>query len=521
MTSKQVNEPTPTGIKKNGVAFCKGYLMNNYILAIDQGTTKTKVILVNDLGECIAQASKPVDIHFPKPAWVEQDANIIWQSVRGAMDECLTKANHQTLAAIGITNQRESVLAWERETGKPLGPVITWQCRRSAPFCETLRERNLAKTLQEKTGLTIDPLFSASKARWLLENIPDGKQRAENGEICIGTVDSWVLWNLTGGIQHRCDVSNASRTQLFNLHTLSWDDELLNIFEIPKVALPEVLHSSHHFGETIRIGSLQSGVPITSLIGDSHAALFGQAGFETGAVKATYGTGSSLMTPTQQVTLSQKGLSSTVAWGLDKVTANQITYALEGNISVTGSAVQWLEGLLELDTDVITKLASQIESTEGLYLVPAFVGLGAPHWDDSARGLVSGITRGSSRAQLARATLESIAYQIRDVFDVMKTEANAKLSVLRADGGGSRNAWLMQFQADILGVPVLANSSADLSALGAAYLAGLQVGVWKNQTEIAHLPRSLEHYEPKMSTSQRAALYDGWREAVARTIYKP
>ncbi len=489
--------------------------MSNYILAIDQGTTNTKAILVNNQGQVTAQTSRPVDIYFPKPAWVEQDANVIWQSVKDAIDECLTKANQPKLAAIGITNQRESVLVWERKSGKPLGPVVTWQCRRSAPFCETLREKKLEKTLQENTGLTIDSLFSASKARWLLENIPNGKQRAENGEFCLGTVDSWVLWNLTGRQEHRCDVSNASRTQLFNLHTLSWDDELLSIFDIPKAALPEVLNSSASFGESIKIGSLPSGIPITSLIGDSHAALFGQAGFATGAVKATYGTGSSLMTPTPKVRLSQRGISSTIAWGLDSV-----VYALEGNISVTGAAVQWLEQLLELDTAAITNLASQIESTEGLYLVPAFVGLGAPHWDDSARGLMSGLTRGSSRAHLARATLESIAYQIRDVFDVMKTEANANLNVLLADGGGSRNTWLMQFQADILGVPVLANSSADLSALGAAYLAGLQVGVWKNQTEIAQLPRMLERFEPKMSEVQREALYDGWKEAVARTIYK-
>ncbi len=490
-------------------------MSEKYILAIDQGTTNTKVILVNQQGQSVAQASCPVDIYFPKPAWVEQDANLIWQSVKNAINDCLQKANDPPLAAIGITNQRESVLAWERTTGQPVGPVITWQCRRTAPFCETLRERGLTTTLQDKTGLTIDPLFSASKARWLLENTPNGKQRAENGEICIGTVDSWVLWNLTGGKAHRCDVSNASRTQLFNLHTLSWDDELLNIFGIPKVVLPEVLNSSVLYGESITTGSLPSGIPITSLIGDSHAALFGQAGFTEGSVKATYGTGSSLMTPTATVKLSNKGLSSTIAWGLEKV-----TYALEGNISVTGAAVQWLEQLLELDTVAITKLASRVESTEGLYLVPAFVGLGAPHWDDSARGLISGLTRGSSRAQLSRATLESIAYQIRDVFDVMKTEANANLNVLLADGGGSRNTWLMQFQADILGVPVLANSSADLSALGAAYLAGLQVGVWKNQSEIAVLPRTLERYEPKMSISQREAFYDGWRKSIARAIYK-
>lgn len=490
--------------------------MSNYILAIDQGTTNTKAILVNQKGEVVMQASRPVDIQFPKPAWVEQNANVIWQSVKDAINDCLQQANNPKLAAIGITNQRESILAWERSTGKAIGPVITWQCRRSAPFCEILREKNLAATLQEKTGLTIDPLFSASKARWLLENTSNGKQRAENGELCIGTVDSWVLWNLTGGKVHACDVSNASRTQLLNLHTLQWDDELLTIFDIPKAALPDVKNSSHPFGESINISTLPSGIPITSLIGDSHAALFGQAGFEGGSVKATYGTGSSLMTPTSTVKPSQKGLSSTIAWSLDKV-----TYALEGNISVTGSAVQWLEQILEIDTGQLTHLARQVDSTEGLYLVPAFVGLGAPHWDDKARGLISGITRGSSRAHLCRAMLESIAYQIRDVFDAMKSEANANLNVLLADGGGSRNDWLMQFQADILGVPVLANSSADLSALGTAYLAGLQVGVWKDTAEIASLPRRLERYEPKISEAKQEELYSGWQEAVSRVIYKP
>jgi glycerol kinase len=496
-------------------------MSESYILAIDQGTTNTKAILVNQQGEVVVQASRPVDIHFPKPAWVEQDANVIWQSVKGAIDDCLKKVGNPKLAVIGITNQRESVLAWERKTGKPIGPVITWQCRRSAPFCETLREENLGKILQEKTGLTIDPLFSASKARWLLENTPNGKRRAENGEICIGTVDSWVLWNLTGGKVHACDISNASRTQLFNLHTLQWDDELLNIFEIPKAALPEVKNSSHPFGESTNVGGLPSGIPITSLIGDSHAALFGQAGFMAGSVKATYGTGSSLMTPTSTVQLSQKGLSSTVAWGLNIKTQDKVTYALEGNISVTGSAIAWLEQILEIDTEQLTNLARKVDTTEGLYLVPAFVGLGAPHWDDKARGLMSGITRGSSRAHLCRAVLESIAYQIRDVFDAMKSEANANLNVLLADGGGSRNDWLMQLQADILGVPVLANSSADLSALGAAYLAGLQVGVWKNATEIANLPRRLERYEPKLSKAKREELYNGWQEAISRTTYQP
>lgn len=330
-------------------------------------------------------------------------------------------------------------MLWDRKTGVPLGPVVIWQCRRSAPFCEELQARGLEKMLRERTGLTIDPLFSASKARWLLDYIPNARQRAEEGELCLGTMDSWVLWNLTGGAVHACDVTNASRTQLFALAQCKWDEELLALFEIPTAILPEVKPASCIYGTSVKVGQLPAGIPIASLIGDSHAALYGQAGFEPGAVKATYGTGSSLMTPTPAPVISEQGLSTTIAWGRKK-----ITYALEGNISVTGAAVQWLGEFLGLPdpTQDVARLAATATNSDGVYFVPAFVGLGAPYWNEAARGLMTGLTRGTTVAQVARATIEAIAYQIRAVFDVMAKTAPTGLSTLLADGGGSSNDFL-------------------------------------------------------------------------------
>ncbi|HEY2976826.1 MAG TPA: glycerol kinase GlpK, partial [Burkholderiaceae bacterium] len=429
------------------------------ILAIDQGTTNTKVLLVDAQGVVIAQASRPLTQSYPHPAWVEQDADAIWQSVRAAIDECLAAVAEPTVTAIAITNQRESVMLWEGDSGRPLGPVIVWQCRRTADFCAELRARGLAAWLAERTGLAIDPLFSASKMRWLLDHVEDGARRAERGELCLGTMDSWVLWNLTGGAVHACDMTNASRTQLLDIHTLRWSKELLDLFGVPAAALPEVWPSRADFGTSAAIGHLPAGIPIASMIGDSHAALFGQAGFVPGTVKATYGTGSSLMTPTSAPILSQHGLSTTVAWALDR---EQVTYALEGNIPVTGAAVQWLGEFVGLanPAQAVAELAERVDDSGGLYLVPAFVGLGAPYWNDAARGVISGLTRGSSVAQLARATIEAIAYQVRDVFDVMQTETGGELNMLLADGGASRNAMLMQFQADIIGRPLLRSASA-------------------------------------------------------------
>lgn len=487
------------------------------ILAIDQGTTNTKVLLVNAQGSIIAQASRALGQHYPQPAWVEQDAQEIWQSVREAIDECLAAAGDPPLAAIAITNQRESVTSWERASGKPLGPVVVWQCRRSAEICAELRARGLADWLAERTGLAIDPLFSASKMRWLLDHIARGQQRAEQGEICLGTMDSWVLWNLTGGISHACDLTNASRTQLLDIHSLQWSQELLDVFGVPRLALPELHASKAHFGVSTAIGRLPAGIPIASMIGDSHAALFGQAGFMPGTVKATYGTGSSLMTPTASAILSQHGLSTTVAWALEQ---DQATYAVEGNIAVTGAAIQWLGEFLGLakPAEDVAALAERVQDAGGLYIVPALVGLGAPYWNDAARGLICGLTRGSTAAHLARAALESIAYQVRDVFDVMQAEAGQELQVLLADGGASRNATLMQFQADIIGRPVLRSSSAEASPLGAAYLAGLEVGIWQSLDAIAQLPRPRQRFEPHMQAQERASYYAGWKAAVDRCL---
>lgn len=487
------------------------------ILAIDQGTTNTKVLLVDGSGQIIARASRPLTQSYPHPAWVEQDAAAIWQSVQEAMDECLSAVPESHLVAIAITNQRESVVAWDRNTGQPVGPVIVWQCRRTTDFCAGLRARGMEQFLAERTGLAIDPLFSGSKMNWLLNNITDGHQRAEQGQLCLGTMDSWVLWNLTGGKVHACDLTNASRTQLLDIHKLNWGEDLLALFEVPRVALPEVRPSQADFGTSVALGRLPAGVPIRSMIGDSHAALFGQAGFRPGTVKATYGTGSSLMTPTATPILSEHGLSTTIAWALDR---EHVTYALEGNITVTGAAVQWLGEFLGLKnpTEEVAKLAESVSSADGVYLVPAFVGLGAPYWNATARGLVSGLTRGSTAAHLARATIEAIAYQVRDVFDLMQAEAGTDMQVLLADGGASRNRMLMQFQSDIIGCKVLQNASVDASSLGASYLAGLGSGSWESLDEIEQLPRPRTTYQPGMSEQKRSDLYSGWKAAIARTI---
>lgn len=490
-------------------------MTEKHILAIDQGTTNTKVILVNQQGEVVKIASQPVDISFPQAAWVEQDAVAIWQSVTRAIDGCLEVAGNPALLGVAVSNQRESGIAWERNTGIPVGPLVSWQCRRTTPLVAALRTAEFEAEVLQRTGLALDPMFTAAKFRWLLDHTSDGRRRAENNELCVGTVDSWLLWNLTGGKQHRTDMSNASRTELFNIDALAWDETLANTFGVPLASLPEVRPSGSIFGETVAAGLLPAGLPIASVIGDSHAALFGHAGFEPGAVKATHGTGSSLMTPTGQRKTSQIGLSSTIAWG-----APDILYALEGNITVTGAAVQWLSDLLGLGAPgKVAEFAEQVESSDGVYLVPAFAGLGAPHWDDEARGTITGLTRGTTAQQVSRAVIESIAYQIRDVFDGMQRECDAPLQVLLADGGVTRNQQLMQFEADILGVPVQRNNTPELSALGTAYLAGLTLGYWESKDVIASLPRSIDRFEPQMPPAQREALYAGWCEAVARTKY--
>ncbi len=487
-----------------------------HVLAIDQGTTNTKALLIDQEGRIVASASRPLAIHFPQPGWVEQDARELWASVVDAADECLARADGTVPAAIGISNQRESVVAWDRRTGAPVGPCVVWQCRRTAPFCAELRRRGCEEPLRERTGLGIDPLFSASKARWLLEHTPDGFAHAASGELAVGTVDSWVLWNLTGGAAHACDLTNASRTQLLNLNRLEWDSDLLSLFGIPQAALPAVRPSSHLFGASVRIGRIPAGVPIGALVGDSHAALFGHAIFEPGTVKATYGTGSSLMTVTDGPVLSEPGLSATIAWSC----GGRTRYALEGNILTTGGAVQWAGEFLRLPdpSHDAAELAAAVADSGGVYLVPAFVGLGAPHWKDDARGILTGLTRGTTAAHAARAALESIAYQVRDVLEVMERAGNRALPTLLADGGASRNGLLMQFQADILGRPVVRSASADVSAIGAAWLAGLAAGVWRSLEDLASLPRPEQRFEPRMGDAERARLYDGWLRAVRRAI---
>lgn len=489
------------------------------ILAIDQGTTNTKALLVDEAGGIVSRASAPVSIAFPQPAWVEQEPKALWASVQEAVEACLAAAGSGVnLAAVAVSNQRETVMVWRRATGEPEGPAVVWQCRRTTPFCDELRARGAAPMVYNRTGLTLDPLFSASKIRWLLERIQDGPARAAAGELCAGTVDSWVLWNLTGGRAHATDFTNASRTQLFNLERLVWDPELAELFGIPLPAMPAPCPSGRVFGETAKVGALPAGIPVASLIGDSHAAWVGHASFTSGGVKATYGTGSSLMMPTDRVVLSARGLSSTIAYALPGKTV----YALEGNILVTGAAVQWLGDLLGLRDGAggAAALAGSLEDAGGVYLVPAFVGLGAPHWNDRARGLLTGLTRGTTAAHLARAAVEAIAYQIGDVFAAMRADAGLDLPALLADGGGSRNDTLMQFQADILGRPVLRSISADLSALGAAYLAGLAVGVWASLAEIEALPRAHTRFEPRMAPQRREQMLGGWRAAVARATYE-
>ena len=487
------------------------------ILAIDQGTTNTKAILVEPGGTIVAQAARSMDIEYPQPGWVQQDAAAIWATVRETVDEVLETAGSRALAGIGISNQRESGVAWERATGTPVGPAVTWQCRRSTELCDWLRGAGRAAEIQARTGLPLDPGFTAGKWRWLLDQAPDGVARAAAGDIQLGTVDSWLLWNLTGGAVHATDASNASRTQLMDLAAVAWDPWLAEAFGLPLAALPEIHPSSHVYGRTVALGALPAGVPVAALVGDSHAALFGHAGFEPGAIKATYGTGSSLMMPTPRRLDSEAGLAATVAWGLAST-----TYALEGNINVTGAAVQWLADFIGLEGPAaVAALAESVDSTDGVYLVPAFTGLGAPHWDDQARGLVCGLTRGSSLQQLARAAIDSIAYQVRDVFAAMQQASGGELRVLMVDGGVTRNEQLMRFQADILGVPVQRNNTAELSAMGAAYLAGLAVGTWSSTDEIAALPRAVDRFEPTMSETERARLVASWQEAVARTTLHP
>jgi glycerol kinase len=493
-----------------------------WILAIDQGTTNTKALLVGPDGQPAFRTAVPVSLSNPRADWVEQDALQLWEGVVEVLERCLSWTGQQrgAIAGIAISNQRETAVSWERATGKPVRPAILWQCRRSARICERLRAAGCESLLRERTGLRIDPLFSAGKMQWLLEEVDGLRSKADTGQVCFGTVDSWLIWNLTSGAVHACDVSNASRTQLLNLQTAEWDDELLGLFEVPRAALPKVLPSSGRFGDCAGIEGL-SGVPIVSAMGDSHAAMAGHASFLPGTVKATYGTGSSLMTllPALPGKGGKSQLATTIAWAVGGASqTKQVQYALEGNISMAGSALQWVGEFLGLAEPVreALELAATVDDSDGVYFVPAMVGLGAPHWDSEARGTISGLTRTSRAAHLCRAALEAIAFQVRDVFNAMEVEAGCTLPALYADGGATRNEWLMQFQADVLGRPVVRSGCEDLSALGAAWFGGLALGWWRSTDELAAIQPETQTFTPRMPEQERERRYVGWKLAVAR-----
>jgi glycerol kinase len=483
------------------------------ILAIDQGTTNTKAVLVDREGQPHARASVRMGVSTPRSNWVEQDPEEIWRSALKAAEECMQSAGGVRVEGIAISNQRETVVAWDRATGKALAPAIVWQCRRSQAICERLRADGLEGQLLAHTGLGIDPLFSASKMCWLLENIAGLRAKAEAGQVCFGTVDSWLIWRLTEGRLHACDASNASRTQLLNLASRDWDEELLRVFGVPRAALPEVRDSSGEFGKCVGITGL-NGVPMVSAMGDSHAAMAGHGSYSPGTVKATYGTGSSLMTLLPRLEAARREVATTIAWSLGGVAQ----YALEGNIAMTGSGVAWVGEFLGLEEPVegAARLAASIAGSEGVYFVPAMSGLGAPYWDGEAKGTISGLTRTSRAAHLARAAVEAIAYQIRDVFDAMSAAAGCQLPALHVDGGATRNEELMQFQADVLQKPVVRSDCVDLSALGAAWFGGLALGWWESTADLSCLPQKTRTFAPRRPAAEMELLYAGWRTAVAR-----
>lgn len=491
-------------------------MKSGHILAIDQGTTNTKAVLFDATGQLIARASHALATHSPHPGWVEQDPVEIWRSVISAATQCLQNISPDSVLAVGIANQRETVVVWERSTGKPLYPATVWQCRRSEDICRKLRERGVETFLRSTTGLGLDPLFSASKLAWLLDNVNGLRQRAEDGHVCCGTIDSWLLWNLTGGHEHICDLSNAARTQLLNLRTCEWDQEALALFCIPAAMLPRIVASEGNLGQTAGLGFLPDGVLLGTALGDSHAALAGHAIFTPGGVKATYGTGSSLMTLVNGIPPVSAELSTTIAWARD----DRVQYALEGNITMTGAAVEWCGQFFGLERPVedLVHLAQNVSSSEGVVFVPAMCGLGAPYWQSEARGAISGLERGTTMAHLARAVLESICFQVRDVFEVMKNVSGGAISPLHADGGASGNSSLMQLQADILGSPVARANVPELSACGAAYLAGCAVGLWNTPRAMSVLGRPSDVFEPKLDAMTRDKIYERWRRAVEATI---
>jgi glycerol kinase len=494
-------------------------LKKKYILAIDQGTTSSRAMLFDHAGAVVASAQRELRQIFPQPGWVEHDPCEILSDVLATISDVLRSArvDGNAIAGIGITNQRETTVVWDRHSGRPLYNAIVWQSRQSVAICEQLEAGGYASLVHEKTGLLIDAYFSGSKIRWVLDHVAGARARAQRGDLLFGTIDGWLVWNLTGGKQHVTDVSNASRTLLFDIHARRWDDELLRMLDVPRCMLPRVCSCSEIFGHTVALQGLPAGVPISGMAGDQQAALFGQACFEPGMAKNTYGTGCFMLMHTGvRAVPSRHGLLTTVAWELDGV----VEYALEGSIFVAGAVVQWLrDGLHMLGCAADSQAcAESVPSSGGVYLVPSFVGLGAPYWRSDVRGAMFGLSQGTSREQVVRAALESMAYQSRDVLAAMEADAGIPLKELRADGGAMANDFVAQFQSDMLGVPVLRPRVRESTALGAAYLAGLAVGFWESRAQLAELWQVERRFRPQMDESTREHLYRGWRHAVNATM---
>ncbi len=496
-----------------------------HVLALDQGTTSSRAIVFDETGAAISTAQREFKQHYPEPGWVEHDPDDLFRTQRDVAREALKTAElkAEDIVAAGITNQRETTLLWDRQTGRPLHRAIVWQDRRTAPLCKELKEVGAESLVTERTGLVLDPYFSGTKLAWLLDNVPGARARAERGELAFGTVDTWLVWNLSQSRTHVTDPTNASRTLLFNIHMGDWDPELLKLLRVPRAILPDVLPSSHVFG-MIAPSVLGAPVPITGIAGDQQAALFGQGCHKAGMAKNTYGTGCFMLMHTgNKVVKSKNGLLGTAAAQLGRAIDARdadMEYALEGSVFIGGAVVQWLRDELKFfdSASDIERLASDVLDNGGVYVVPAFTGLGAPHWDPHARGAIVGLTRGSSRAHIARAALESIAFQSADVLEAMQKDSGERLSELRVDGGAAANDLLMQFQADILGVPVVRPKVLETTALGAAYLAGLAVNMWKSREEIAAQWQMERRFEPRMARAEAQALLGQWREAVGRSL---
>ena len=490
-----------------------------YIMALDQGTTSSRAILFDKEGNVVATSQKEFTQFYPKVGWVEHNPMEIWGSQSGVMREVLetNSIRPEEVCAIGITNQRETTIVWEKSTGKPVYNAIVWQCRRTSEICDELKEKGYEKLIKDKTGLILDAYFSATKIKWILDNIEGAREKAENGELLFGTVDTWLIWNLTRGKVHVTDYTNAARTMLYNIKELKWDDEILEILDIPKSMLPDVKPSSYVYGHTDEGMLSGAQIPIAGCAGDQQAALFGQTCFEEGSAKNTYGTGCfMLMNTGENIVESKHGLLTTIAWGVD----GKVEYALEGSIFIGGASIQWLRDELRVlyDAKQSEFYANSVKDTNGVYVVPAFTGLGAPYWDMYARGAIMGLTRGANRAHLVRATLESIAYQVKDVLNAMQEDSGLKLKDLRVDGGASSNNFLMQFQSDILDVNIDRPKVVETTALGAAYLAGLAVEFYNNKDEIKKSWIIDREFIPNMSDDKRNLLYKGWKKAVSRSL---